>query len=416
MEIINKILWAITISLILLNSIYFSIKLKFPKVKISKFTKKTTKKESISPLDTLVMNLSSKIGVGSLAGTALCIHYGGIGTIFWIIILTFPLSIISYIENALAIIYKDKKSNKSGPNYYIKKGLNKKNLSIMYSCLIIIVYTLLFPSIQTNTISTLLKETYNIKELIVSLIIAVTTGLIITKGITGISNICNKIFPLMMAMFLSLGIIVIIKNITILPNLFILIIKDAFNIKSLTGGFLYKIIITFQRSVFACETGVGTSAIISGSTSNNDYKLQGQMGIISTYFINIIVLLLTSLIIVTAKTNNLTIINGIELTKTAFSYHFGSIGEISLLIILTLFSFSTIITVYYYGESALYAFTERKKYIKILKIITIISIFTGGIIKANIIWKFIDIFLAVLTIINMHTIYKLIEIIVQKLK
>ena len=418
MEILNKILWAIAISFILINSVYYSIKLKIPKLELNKFNKFKNKKKdsSISQLDTLIMILSSKIGVGSLAGTALCIYYGGIGTIFWMIILAFPLGIISYIENALAIIYKDYKQNKSGPNYYIKKGLNNNKLSVIYSVLIIILYAFLFPAIQTNTISTLIKETYNVNQILISFAISITTGLIIIKGIKGISNTCNKIFPIMMILFLTLGIIVIVKNIAIIPNLFIQIIEDAFNTKSLIGGFLYKIILTFQRNVFASEAGVGTSAIIAGSTSSNDYKMQAQIGLLGTYFINLVVLLVTSIIIITAETPNLNIINGIELTQSAFFHHFSNFGEISLLIILILFSFSTIVTIYYYGESAMSSLTKKKIFIKVLKIITLISIFGGGFIKGNIIWKYTDIILALLTIINMFSIYKLKEIIVKKLK
>ena len=135
METINKTLWSIAISLIAINSAYFSIKLRFPQFKLIKALKslKAKGKEDISPKDTLIIALSSKIGVGSLSGTALCIYYGGIGTVFWMLLSTFALSIINYIENALAIIYKEKDA--SGPQYYIKKGLNNKFLSIFYCSL-----------------------------------------------------------------------------------------------------------------------------------------------------------------------------------------------------------------------------------------------------------------------------------------
>ena len=149
LEIINKILWAVAISLTIINSIYYTIKLKFPQfklLKILKSLKKTTNSTNITPKDTLIMALSSKIGVGSLAGIALSIHFGGLGTIFWIWISTFFLSIITYLENSLAIIYKEKdgKYQKSGPPYYIKKGLNKEKLSLIYALLILITYIFLF--------------------------------------------------------------------------------------------------------------------------------------------------------------------------------------------------------------------------------------------------------------------------------
>lgn len=419
METINKTLWLIATSLILVNSIYFSINLKFPQFRIKEIIKsitKSTNKGEISPKDTLIMNLSSKIGVGSLSGTALCIYYGGIGTIFWIFISTFFLSIITYIENELAIIYKEKdgKYQKSGPTYYIKKGLNNKWLSIIYAIAMIITYGILFSAIQNNTITTLTNNIFNIKKIIVSLIITITTGLIIVKGIKTISNICNKIFPIMIVFFITIGIIIIILNINSIPTILLNSVKQAFNTQSITTGGIYTLLIALQKTIFANESGVGTSAIMSGVSDNNDYKLQGNIGIIQTYFINFIVLGLTSLVIATAIPSQLAISNGIELTKYAFNYHLGNFGELSLLFILVMFSYSSLITIYYYGENSLKFLTKNTTCIKILKTITILSIFIGGIIQAPIIWILIDIFLAILTIINMYSIYKLKEIIINK--
>lgn len=421
MEYINKTIWVIAISLILINSIYYSIILKFPQFRllnIIKSLKKQSKNQKISPLDTLIMALSSKIGVGSLAGVAIAISYGGLGSIFWMWISTFFLAIITYLENSLSIIYKEKDNNlqKSGPSYYIKKGLNKKVLSITYSILIIITYIFLFTSIQTNTITTLTTEIYNIDKILISLIITVLAGIIIVKGIKTISNICNKIFPLMMIIFIILGFLIVMSNINDIPLLFNQIIIEAFNQKSISGGIIYTIIIALQKSVFANESGAGTSAIISGTTDNNDYKLQGNLGIIQTYFINFVVLTITAFIIGLTDFTSIQVINGIELTKFAFFYHLGIFGETMLLIILFLFSFSTIITIYYYGENSLKFLTTNKQSIKILKIFTLLALFIGGIIKASIIWNFIDIFLGLLTIINMYAIYKLRTTIISKFK
>lgn len=419
MTILNKVLWIIAISLILMNSIYLSIKLKFPQLKIKKIIKslKSDKdKKQITPRDTLIMTLSSKIGVGSLSGTALSIYYGGPGVVFWILLSSFILSILNYVENALAIIYKDKEKNKSGPPYYIKKGLNKKKLAYIYAILVIIAYIFLFLSIQTNTIVVLTNEALSINKVLISVLITLLSSLVILKGINKISDICNKIFPVMMFIFLCSGLVIICKTFDTFPIILKSITENIINTKSIQGGIVYLIIISFQRSIFASESGVGTSAIISGSTNSNDYKLQANIGLLTTYFINFIIIGITSLVILSANINDIKITNGIELTRSAYLYHLGPTGGIILYLILVLFSFSTIITIYYYGESSLKYITNKTKYINILKIITVISIFIGGIINGTTIWKYIDIFLALLTIINMYAIFKLRNILVSKLK
>ena len=418
MEIINKILWIIATSLILINSIYFSIKLKLPQLRITKLIKsiktKSTKEE-ITPKDTLIMTLSSKIGVGSLSGTALCIYYGGLGAIFWIFLSSFLLSIITYIENILSIIYKEKDDNhqKSGPSYYIKKGLNNKPLSIIYAIIMLITYGVLFSAIQNNTITTLTINIFNISKVTISFFITLISGIAITKGIKTISNICNKIFPIMMLFLITIGIIIILLNINYIPTIILSSVKQAFNRQSITSGVIYTLLIALQKTIFANESGVGTSAVLSGITDSSDCKLQSNIGILQTYFINFIVLGITSLIIATALPSNVSISNGIELTKYAFHYHLGYFGDLSLLLMLILFSYSSIITIYYYGENSLKFLTKNKISIRILKIITILSIFIGGIIKSSIIWLLIDISLAVLTIINMYAIYKLKEVVIS---
>ena len=416
MELINKILWIIAISLILTNSLYFSIKLKFPQLRIKMFLKaiqNTTNKEMISPKDTLIMTLSSKIGVGSLAGTALSIYYGGIGVIFWILISTFFLSIIAYVENALSIIYK--KNSKSGPHYYIKNGMRKRILSSIYAITALILYAIFFSSIQNNTITTLINSLYNVNKMVISLVITFLASIVIFKDIKGISNVCNKIFPIMITTFLLTCLTIILINISLIPEILKKILIEAFNKNSISGGIIYTIIIAIQKSIFANETGVGTGAIISGTTENNDFILQGKMGLIQTYFINFIIIGMTSIVIALADLKGINVTNGIELTKAAFLYHLGTFGEISLLLVLVLFSFSTIITIYYYGENSLEFLIHSKKLTKYLKIITIIAIFTGGLINATMLWLIIDILLALLTIINMYAIYKLRKTVISKL-
>lgn len=419
MALINKGLWAVATILIFSSGIYYSIKLKFPQLSFKTMFKYFRKKENtkgISSKDTLIMALSSKIGAGSLSGVAFSIYYGGIGTIFWMWISAFFSCINSFLENALAIIYRNKETT-SGPASYIKKGLNKNVLACVYAIIAIFTYNIGFSSIQNNTITTLVYDTLSINKTLIALIVSLISGFIIIKGLSSISNICNKIFPLMSILYIAAGLIIILINIKYLPMVFIDIIKAAFTKQAIEGGILYTILIGIQKGIFANEAGIGTGAIISGATDNDDYIKQGYFGIITTYFISIFITTITAIIIILSdfKTPFLKDINGIEITKYAFNFHFGTFGEILLLIILLLFSFSSIITVYYYGESNLKSLIKSKSSSTILKYITIISIFIGGIISSSIIWNIVDICVAILAIINIYAIFKLKDIILKRI-
>ena len=174
MELINKILWSIAFILIILSGIFFSFHLKGLQFNLFKLFKslKSNSKESISSLDTLMMSTAAKVGVGSLAGVALAIYKGGIGTIFWIWLTSIISAPNAFAEGILGSVYKSKKNNEmvGGPAYYISKGLKKDKLGLIYAILVTIVYVICFSTIQANTISTSIHNSYEISNLIIGII------------------------------------------------------------------------------------------------------------------------------------------------------------------------------------------------------------------------------------------------------
>ena len=79
------------------------------------------------------------------------------------------------------------------------------------------------------------------------------------------------------------------------------------------------------------------------------------------------------------------------------------------MICIILFSFSTILTGYYYGESCLKFILDKPSLgiIKLLKIITCLVLLIGAVISATMLWNLIDFLVALLAIINVYTIYML---------
>lgn len=411
---IKSILWSIVTILLVLTGIYFSIKLKFIQFDFKKiFTSLFTKnKGNISTFESLSINLAAKIGVGSLSGIALSIFIGGAGTIFWMWVITIITAVIAYIEGYLGIKYQTKKNNEliGGPSFYIKKISNGKTLAYLYSLLIIISYILGFITIQSNTIIKSLNYIFNIDKYIVLTILVLITGLIIFKGIKNIAVFSSLIVPIMGIIYIILGIYIIITNINIIPSILLNILKEAFNLKGITGGIITTIIIGVQRGLFATEVGLGTSAI-SASLTNDTKENQGFVQLFSIYFTSLVICTITALIILTSKASiaNYLDFNGIEYVIESFIYHLGNIGTILFVLITILFAFSTIVSGYCFGELALdfiYKKVSKTKII-IFKIITLILVFIGGILRANILWNLIDILIAILTIINIYAIYKL---------
>lgn len=412
---LKSIIWSIVTVLLIFISIYFSFKLKFPQLKLKKIFKSLFKKTTgeISSFESLSISLAAKIGVGSLSGIALSIYIGGIGSIFWMWVITLISGIISYIEGYLGVLYQEKNKNKEligGPSFYIKRITNSKFLAILYSILIIISYIFGFITIQSNTIVKSVNYIFDINKYVILIIIVILTSLIIFKGIKKIAKFSSKIVPIMGLIYIVLGVYIIITNINYIPNIIINIVKTAINFKSFFGGFLTAIITGIQRGIFATEVGVGTSAISSSLTSDTPQN-QGYVHLFGNYFTSFVICTITAFIIISAKvdTSSYSNINGIEYVIDAFVYHLGNLGVTMFLIITILFAFSTIVSGYCFGELSLEFIYKKisKRSINLFKTLTIILVFVGGIISPNILWNLIDVLIAILTIINIYSIYLL---------
>ncbi len=414
--ILNKILWAVTTVLFIASGIYFTIKLKGIQFNFrqmfSSLKNKNEDKNKISPFETLAMSLAGRIGVGSLAGVALSIYIGGIGTIFWMWITAFICAPNAYGESLLGVLYQKKDKDGlhvGGPAYYIRDGLKQNKLSIIYAILIIITYVFGFLSIQSNTITKSIVDVINIPPVIIGIIISLITAIIIFSGVKGIIKSTSKLVPIMSLIYLLITTFILIINFNKLPRLLFNIVKESFNFKALGIGVLSTFIIGIQRGIFSNEAGIGTGAIASATADTNNPKEQGLLQILGVYFTTLIICTMTALVIMLSDYNSLNLldINGIEITNYAFSYFIGNWGKVTVIISIILFAFSTIIAGYYYGEANLKFFNNNKKYVILLKILTILILLFSSIISANFLWNFVDTFVAVLGIINIISLFLL---------
>lgn len=417
LEIFNKILWAIATILIAFSSIYFTIKFKFLQFNFKEIFRNLFKKcddsNGITPLQSFFMTLGSRIGVGSIAGVSLAIYLGGVGTIFWMWVIAFLAGASTFCETVLGIVYRKKDGNSyiGGPSYYIKYGLGNKKLGAIYALLILGSYVFGFLGIQGNTITKSVRNIAFVSPYIVAFILVLITGYIIFGGLKKIANYSAKLVPFMTILYLSVAIYVCFKNYNIIPSIVIDIVKSAFNVKALGAGFFSTLIIGVQRGIFSNEAGLGTGSITSSTSSTDNAVSQGYIQILGIYVTTLLICTATAFIVLTSNYDSFSVgdINGIELTLYAFNYHLGNFGNILLFLSILLFSFTTILTGYYDGEASLKYFFDNVKssYLIILKILSLLILFLGCILSSKVIWIFVDIFTALLAIINIYSLFLL---------
>ena len=390
--------------------LYFSFRLRFIQFRFrSMFKSFFSYSGGVSSFGLLMTSLAGRIGVGSIAGVCLSIYIGGAGSIFWMWVSTFFCCVISYCEVVLGVKYKV--LDYGGPSYYIRDGLGNKVLGGIYSILIIVSYIGCFLCIQSNTITRSIVSLFSFSPYVIGLCISVITFFCIYGGFKSIVGVCNKIVPIMCLIYIGSSVIICFMNYDVFFDVLFSIFFDAFNVKSFFGGFIPMIIIGIQRGIFSNEAGIGTSSIVASSSGSSDFRGQGFIQMLGVYITTLVICTSTAFIVLFSDVFSFSFddINGIELASHAFFYHFGDIGVYILVFSVVLFSFSTIITGYYYGESSFnYFFSNVSvRFVYILRGITLVILFFGCILPSSLIWSFVDVLVGILVIINLYAMWRL---------
>lgn len=400
----------LSILVLFIVGIYLSIKLKFiefnPKLLFKSLITKDNN-EGVSPFQSLCISLASRIGVGSLSGVALSIYVGGIGSVFWMWITTLICASNTLCESILSIKYRKSLGNniyEGGPFYYIRDGLNKKFLALIYALIFLFAYVFGFLTIQSNTISKIITEIIPVKGIVIGIIIVILTSFVVFRGIKEIASIISKLIPFIAVIYIITALIIIFKNINIMGSIFSSIIKSAFNMKSFFTGF----VIGSTKSIFSTEAGLGTGSIASSSSSSKGEMELGLVQVFGIFFDTFVISTLTVFVVLSTPYNTLILnnINGIEITRYAFTYHLGTYGGLVLTVSILLFAFSTIISGYYYGEVAL-KYITKKENTTIFKILVLTLLLVSTTISPDIIWRMIDKFIVVLAFINTYALISL---------
>ena len=181
-------------------------------------------------------------------------------------------------------------------------------------------------------------------------------------GIQRIGQATEKIVPLMVLLYVGASLFIILTNISMLPNVISEIFTQAFLPDAVFGGFVGVLVTGIKRAVFSNEGGVGSASIAHSAAKTDEPVREGIVAMIGPFIDTIIVCFMTaSVILITADNNpvyqdasNLISMHGksmvgASMTSEAFDSVIPGFKWI-LAIVVFLFSYSTIISWYYYGD------------------------------------------------------------------
>jgi AGCS family alanine or glycine:cation symporter len=402
------------IILLLGTHIFLTIRLKFPQRKIFKGIALSVKsdgdsKGDVSQFGALATALAATIGTGNIIGVATAVSLGGPGAVLWCWLSGVFGIATKYSEGLLAVKYRVKTSDGTmlgGPMYALERGLGMKWLAVLFCVFTIIAALGIGCSVQSNSISTMLRESFNVSPYVSGGILSFMVALVIFFGIKGIAKVCGFLVPFM-AFFYVLGcIVIILMNASFLGKAVSLIFESAFSLKAVGGGMaggglMVAMRYGIARGLFSNESGMGSAPIVAAAARTKNPVRQALVSATGTFWDTVVVCALTGLVLVTSilRYPGIDYSDGALLTKMAFS-KITFIGPLILNVGLITFAFSTILGWSYYAEKAI-EYLGGKRVIVYYRIAWIVGVFLGSVAKLSMIWDLADSMNALMAIPNL---------------
>ncbi|MBX7401703.1 alanine/glycine:cation symporter family protein [Clostridium chauvoei] len=434
MELLNKIiltfndfLWTyILIAMLIVIGLYFTFKTKFVQFtnikemfRLLGDSNSGGAKNSVSSFQAFCISTASIVGTGNLAGIATALAIGGPGAIFWMWLIALIGSASSFVESTLAQIYKvkDGDSFRGGPAYYMEKGLKKKWMGVLFAILITITFGLVFNSVQANTITLALNESFGFNRTILGLILTILTVIIIFGGVNRVAKVSGVLVPIMAVAYIIVALFIVLRNFNEIPGILKLIFENAFGVGPLLGGGVGAALMQgIKRGLFSNEAGMGSAPNAAATASVSHPVKQGLIQTLGVFTDTIIICSCTAFIILLSGAPLDGSIKGIQLTQMALTSQLGSWGGIFISICILLFAFSSIVGNYYYGEANISFITDKKIYVQLYRLAVGLMVFFGSLVSMDIVWNLADVFMGLMAIINLIAILLLGKIAFKALK
>ncbi len=420
--IVNTYLYSYVLIVLLVGvGLFFTFKTKFIQFRLipemfKLLTEKTPKdksgKKGISSFQAFTVSAASRIGTGNIAGVATAIALGGPGAVFWMWMIALIGGASALIESTLAQVYKVKDSStgmyRGGPAYYMEKGLNKRWMGVLFAVVITLTYGFVFNAVQANTITIAFEESFGTNRVVVGVIISILTAIIVFGGLKRIVSVTQVIVPVMAIAYIAVALIVVVLNITELPNMFVLIFKSAFGLEEAFAGMIGAAIMNgIKRGLFSNEAGIGSAPNAAATAEVSHPVKQGLIQTLGVFIDTILVCTSTAAIVLLSDAYLQTDAASINLTQISLVSNLGDWAGIFLSIAVFLFAYSTVIGNYYYGETNIGFIKDSKPALLIFRILAVAFVMFGSVAKVQIVWDLADLFMAIMAVINLLAILML---------
>jgi alanine or glycine:cation symporter, AGCS family len=363
--------------------------------------------------------MAATVGVGNIAGVSTALFLGGPGAVFWMWISALVGMATKFGEASLGVKYRhiDADGNvQGGVMYYIEKGMGSqwKWLAVVYAFLAGIAALGIGNMVQANTMAAALKTGFDIPPVATGIAAIVLVGVVTLGGIKRIALTAEKIVPFMCVVYVLGALIILILNIGKIPGAFGDIFYYAFNPRSAAGGVIgWAVAMRYgiARGIFSNEAGLGAASIVHAQAKNTPTR-QGMWGIWEVFIDTIIVCTMTALVVLVTGVID-SGATGAALASAAFTKGLPGQGGLLVLLGLTLFSYTTMLTWNFYGEKS-WEYLFGKGIVVPYRLIFLAFLFVGAIGGLTLVWDVADTLNGLMAVPNLIALLVLSGILVKE--
>ena len=311
--------FSLAIILLVGSGIFFSFRIGFMQVTHFKkgvqiLAKKKSEETGISSLASFFLSSAMRVGPGNILGVTGAIAVGGPGALFWMWLSAFFGMATAYSEAVLSQIFKEKKDDEfvGGLPFYAKRLLgNRVAAGIALSVMYIIYAMCCLPAQGFNVVSSIgqmadiiigtTMATDSAFYYVIAILLLILTAYISFGGIKKVTQVTDKVVPVMAVVYIVLVFLLILFNLDTIPYFFGAVFGGAFSPEAVFGGAFGTVLAQgVKRGLMSNEAGQGTITMAAAAASTEHPCEQGLVQSIGVFLDTIVICTLTGFVVVMA--------------------------------------------------------------------------------------------------------------------
>jgi len=371
------------------------------KAKAAQQREKKHQLDSIDSFHALFAAMATTIGMGNMVGPTIAIFTGGPGALFWLVLYMFFASATKFVEVCFAIHTRIKTPNGhiiGGPMEYLKV------LHVLLAQWYVGVMLFLFvawSALQANTLAAIYAQE-SVPEWIIGAALAVIVFFVLKGGAKRVGNVASKLVPFMFFLYMTFALLILFRDFSLLSQALWLVLSSVFSVQAMSGGLMGMTMFIALRSgvyrgIYISEAGIGTSSIPHAMADTQRATDQGLLALYS----------MTADALISIMSGLLVLVTGVwmfgdfrsTLIYEAFKMHAPGIGQVVLLVTVSLFVLTTVIGNSFNGVQT-YASITKYRYMQWYIGFTVCCIFLGAMIDVRLAWGIMDLLLTLVAIPN----------------